>query len=65
MSPILDSDRRPVRGLEASDFVVREDGRPGTSGLYPVKEYSYSVAPYGASQRHSGILESHWATRRE
>src|SRR5262245_6530956 len=25
---VLDSDRRPVRGLQAADFVVREDGRP-------------------------------------
>ena len=24
---VLDSDRRPVRGLQAADFVVREDGR--------------------------------------
>ena len=45
---VLDQDRRPVRGLKASDFTVLEDGQPQKVSSFEAFDFEDPV-PSGAA----------------
>src|SRR5215510_7894627 len=46
---VLDDKRQPVRGLQASDFTVLEDGQPRPVRAFEVVDHATTPVPAGAT----------------